>query len=279
MILKNPFRITHDTRVRLGVILVAVIDIYSSYIVEVLANYIIPIHEMFKNINVQEHEMVKRGRGRPPKPSRRHSSMDDDDNDVDDDSNVGRQRQSQRGQPNRRPVRPSRPQKPPRKYSKKEMMELLADYIRIEDIAEIPLYSHVRYITLDKEGCQSFRIGGHVEQVSKRYVHIKSGKLKWYVPRYHYNVAEDPDRQSPIFETIFWKKRDQVDDIVDYLETQKSEIEFLKEQLALCKEILQILKEEHSATQESIETLKTQIIKCKDMHRRVMERVATLTSR
>lgn len=208
-------------------------QLYSCYIV-------VFSYPMYKSIQVDINDTVKPKRGRP-----RNASS----------------------------VAPSRVRKPPRKYTKKEMADMLEDYIRIDDIAEIPLYSHVRYITLDKDGCQAFRSGGHVEQISKRYVHIRSGKLKWYVPRYHYDVDADPQRREPIFETIFWKKRDQVDDIVDYLETQKTEMEFLKEQLHLCKEILQILKDEHHATRESIETLKTQVGKCKDMYRRIAERI------
>jgi hypothetical protein len=226
---------------------------------------------MFKNINVDEHEMVARGRGRPPK---RRNRQDDD---ISNDSNINpatRNTRSTRNHTSRKQPK-TYTRCPPKKYTKKEMTEMLEDYIRIDDIAEIPLYSHVRYITLDKEGCQAFRSGGYVEQVSKRFVHIKSGNLKWYVPRYHYDAEKDPGKTTPIFETIFWKKRDQVDDIVDYLETQKTEIEFLKEQLHLCKEILQILKDEHNATQDSIETLKSQVVKCKDMYRRIMERVGS----
>jgi hypothetical protein len=233
---------------------------------------------MFKNINVDEHDMVARGRGRPPK---RRVQQNDNDDDMSNDSNVNdptngpkiNVRSTRNASTRKQPKTYTR--RPPKKYTKKEMTEMLEDYIRIDDIAEIPLYSHVRYITLDKEGCQAFRSGGYIEQVSKRFVHIKSGNLKWYVPRYHYDAEKDPGKANPIFETIFWKKRDQVDDIVDYLETQKTEIEFLKEQLHLCKEILQILKDEHNATHDSIETLKSQVVKCKDMYRRIMERVGS----
>lgn len=152
-----------------------------------------------------------------------------------------------------------------KKYTKDEMTKMLDDYIRVDDISEVQRFSHVRYITLDSEGRQAFRKGGTVEFAGKKYVRLSAGKQKWYVQRFHYDVANDPKKTTPIFETIFWKKRDQVDDIVDYLETQRTEIEFLKEQINLCRDILQILKDENQLNKEAIDKLKGQVSKCRQM--------------
>jgi hypothetical protein len=160
-----------------------------------------------------------------------------------------------------------------KKFTKEEMTKMLDDYIRVDNVDEIPRMSHVRYITLDQEGRQSFRKGGYVDYVTNNYLQLNTGKFKWYVQRYHYDRINDPGKTTPIFETIFWKKRDQVDDIVDYLEQQKSEIDFLKEQINLCRDILQILKDEHQINREAIDKLKGQVSKCRQMCDRIVQTI------
>jgi hypothetical protein len=189
---------------------------------------------MFKNINIpkEQWETAPKKRGRKPR--------------------------------NQDEVSPKR-RKSPIKYTKDQMTKMLENYIRIDEIGDVLPMTHIRYITLDSDGRQAFRKGGYVELVTKKLVRLSAGKNKWYVQRYHYDVLNDPSKKTPIFETIFFKKRDQVDDIVDYLETQKGEIEFLKEQINLCRDILQILKEEHEINRSAIDKLKIQVSKCRQM--------------
>ena len=179
-------------------------------------------------------------------------------------------------QPKKRGRKPGKPKDKTasaKKFTKEEMTKMLEDYIRIDNIDDVPRQSHVRYITLDQEGRQAFRRGGYVEYISDNYVKLSIGNNTWFVQRYHYDRINDPDKTTPIFETIFWKKRDQVDDIVDYLEQQKSEIDFLKEQINLCRDILQILKEEHEVNRDAIERLKGQVTKCRQMCDRIYQHV------
>ena len=87
-----------------------------------------------------------------------------------------------------------------------EMMEQkLENYERVENIEEVKLYSHVRYVTLDKDGKQAFRLGGMLIRIQPEYVMLSNGSFVWSVQRYHYPKDEQgqPDvSQEPIFETI-----------------------------------------------------------------------------
>jgi hypothetical protein len=63
-----------------------------------------------------------------------------------------------------------------------------------------------------------------------------------------------------------------MDDLLDHIENQTNEIQLLKEQLSMCKEILKILKDENKITKNAIELIKTQVSKCKEMCLSLKER-------
>ena len=84
--------------------------------------------------------------------------------------------------------------------NKKAMKEKLENYERAEDIGDINLDTHVRYITLDKDKKQVFRTGGLLIRKHSKYVKLSNGNLQWSVQRYHY----DDDNEEPIFETVFF---------------------------------------------------------------------------
>ncbi len=64
-----------------------------------------------------------------------------------------------------------------------EIAEKLQGYAKVDDIAEVPLNTHVRYfITLDN-GTQVFRLGGflHNKKNADTYVMLSNGKNIWSV--------------------------------------------------------------------------------------------------
>ena len=89
--------------------------------------------------------------------------------------------------------------------NKKSMMEKLKGYQRVDDIEDVSINTHVRYVTLDKEKNQVFRLGGLLTAVHRKYVKLSNGTYEWSVQRYHYDDAEETQSQDPIFETVFWK--------------------------------------------------------------------------
>jgi hypothetical protein len=112
--------------------------------------------------------------------------------------------------------------------NKKDMLEKLNDYERIDSIEDVPLKTHVRYVTLSKDTPrkQVFRLGGILEAIHSKYIQLSNGTYKWSVQRYHYN-DEDED---PIFETKFWKVLTKEELMRKKILEQQQEIERLKKQ-------------------------------------------------
>ena len=82
------------------------------------------------------------------------------------------------------------------------MLEKLENYERVDNIEDVGLKTHVRYVTLHNETRQQvFRLGGLLEEIHPKYVKLSNGEFTWSVQRYHY--SEDPSESEPIFETAF----------------------------------------------------------------------------
>jgi hypothetical protein len=157
----------------------------------------------------------------------------------------------------------------PKNYSKEDIENMLQDYIRIDDIDEIPVNSQIHYVTLDSNKRQVFRIGGRLVSTTKNLVCLSRGMFKWYVKKQHFENKND---KEPLFETIFWKKRDYMDDLLDHIEYQNNEISLLKEQISMIKEILKILKDDNKINKDAIEILKKQVLKCRELCLSIKER-------
>ena len=147
-------------------------------------------------------------------------------------------------------------------YTKEDIENLLEDYIRIDNIDEVPVNSCIRYVTLDSNKRQTFKEGGKLVSTTDKCVCLSKGTFKWYVKKKHY---DKPNDKEILFETIFWKKRDYMDDLLDHIENQTNEIQLLKEQLSMFKEILKILKDENKITKNALDILKNQVSKCKEL--------------
>ena len=81
-----------------------------------------------------------------------------------------------------------------------EMQKKLTKYTRVDDIGDVRINTHVRYVTL-KDAKQRFCLGGLLKKIHNKYVVLSNGTLSWSVQRYHW---DDPDKE-PIFETTFFK--------------------------------------------------------------------------
>jgi len=95
------------------------------------------------------------------------------------------------------------------------MNEKLQNYERVEDIEDIPLNTHVRYVTM-KNGKQRFCLGGFLIKRYKKYVILSNGRQSWSVQRYHWEDnnsqnnyqtggTDDDSNTEPFFETTFFK--------------------------------------------------------------------------
>ena len=117
---------------------------------------------------------------------------------------------------------------------KENMLRLLQDYERVDNIEEVLLKTHVRYVTL-KEGRQIFRIGGYVRVIKPDYVVLYNNGQHWSVQRYHYedttssivNLNETESMKEPVFETVFWRRVSisELDDIIEELSEKVEEQE------------------------------------------------------
>lgn len=110
-----------------------------------------------------------------------------------------------------------------------KMKEKLINYERVDDIDDVVINTHIRYVTL-KDGVQRFCLGGFLVRKHSKYVVLSNGKLSWSVQRYHWiqggggtNTEQEPD-----FETIFFRILSNNDKKNKMIEKQQEEIEKLK---------------------------------------------------
>jgi hypothetical protein len=64
-----------------------------------------------------------------------------------------------------------------------EISEMLQGYEKVDDISEVPLNTHLRYFTTQKDGTQVFRTGGFLKNKQKAdtFVILTNGKNDWSV--------------------------------------------------------------------------------------------------
>tara|TARA_B110000977_G_C11073257_1_gene490286 strand:+ start:1303 stop:1818 length:516 start_codon:yes stop_codon:yes gene_type:complete len=133
--------------------------------------------------------------------------------------------------------------------NKKDMLEKLQNYERLDDIEDVSLKTHIRYVTLSKETPrkQVFRLGGILEAIHPKYIQLSNGTFKWSVQRYHYNDGDVSETSTvsdePMFETIFWKylskeerlsnESKSLNDTIEALQDQNNDLIDENEQLKL----------------------------------------------
>lgn len=119
--------------------------------------------------------------------------------------------------------------RPKTTYQEKLTVEQIEDklqgYEKINDIAEVPLNTHIRYFIKQKDGTQLFRTGGflHNKQNSEKYIMLNNGKNIWSV-----QVAN----------TIFFKKMSQKDEISTLHRHYKKKLEEKDKQIKKLEKII-----------------------------------------
>ena len=78
----------------------------------------------------------------------------------------------------------------------------LVGYTKVKDIKDVPLRSHIRYITW-KNNRQRFCLGGFLKTIEKDYVTFQNKDTFWHVQKKHYDQFDD---KKVIFETVFFVK-------------------------------------------------------------------------
>lgn len=85
--------------------------------------------------------------------------------------------------------------------TKDAILQLLKGYERVENVDNLQLGTFIRYITLDLDKKQVFRLGGKLHSMHPKYLVIENFKNRWYVKRYHTD-----EEGNPIFKTVFFRK-------------------------------------------------------------------------
>ena len=121
--------------------------------------------------------------------------------------------------------------------NKKDMLEKLNDYERIDSIEDVPLKTHVRYVTLSKDTPrkQVFRLGGILEAIHSKYIQLSNGTYKWSVQRYHYN---DGDVSETSTEKLLNETRE-LHEVIEELQNQNRDLQDELEQSKLEKSKLE----------------------------------------
>jgi hypothetical protein len=115
--------------------------------------------------------------------------------------------------------------------NKKSMNEKLKNYVQVDDVEDINLNTHVRYVTLTKEGKQRFCLGGLLKKIHPRYVVLSNGTFTWSVQRYHWKPSSNSEDDDPDFETVFFR-------ILSKDEQHKKKIEEQQEEIAKLQQAL-----------------------------------------
>ena len=109
------------------------------------------------------------------------------------------------------------------------MKEKLKNYVQVDDVEDININTHVRYVTL-KEGKQRFCLGGLLRKIHPKYVVLSNGTFSWSVQRYHY--GDDTDSE-PSFETVFFRILSKQEQQQQQIEDQQQELEILRRKLGM----------------------------------------------
>ena len=124
--------------------------------------------------------------------------------------------------------------------NKDEMLKRLENYERVDDIEEVPLGTHIRYVTLDRNKKQVFRLGGILRRIHPKYLSLSNGNHTWSVQRYHY--SDDNSDDEPIFETVYWRTVSKEDILEKMVMNQDEKILELQTALQKKQEELNKLK-------------------------------------
>ena len=102
-----------------------------------------------------------------------------------------------------------------------EIAKKLQGYEKVDDIAEVPLNTHIRYFKTNPDGTQVFRTGGflHNKQDPEKFVMLSNGKNIWSVQvkdTVFFKKMSHNDELDAIH-ALYKKKLNEKDEVIDKL--------------------------------------------------------------
>jgi hypothetical protein len=140
--------------------------------------------------------------------------------------------------------------KPQQTYQEKltydDIKDKLKNYIKVKDIASIPLYTHIRYIEkklnpLTQKIEQKFRLGGYLinNKNCDKYIVLSNGRLKWSVQVnnsiFYMNTKKKDEETIPLNEKSKYEK--EINELKIIIAEQELKIKKLKEKNKELKKI------------------------------------------
>ncbi len=124
------------------------------------------------------------------------------------------------------------------KLSAEEIESKLEGYQKVENIAEVPLNTHIRYFTINPDGTQVFRTGGflHNKQNADTYIMLSNGKNSWSVQ---------------VNNSIFFRKLSQKDEIDAIHASYKQKLEEKDRTIEKLKRYIKLKIKNSTSTQNS----------------------------
>ena len=116
-----------------------------------------------------------------------------------------------------------------------EIAEKLQGYEKVDDISEVPLNTHLRYFKTEKDGTQTFRTGGFLQNKTNAstYVMLSNGKSVWSVQ---------------VKNTVFFRKLTHKEEITAIHNLYKKK---LKEKDAIINKLKQYIKQGKPSSKSS----------------------------
>ena len=132
-------------------------------------------------------------------------------------------------------------QRPKKTYQEQltaeEIEEKLDGYVKVDDLDEVPLNTHMRYFTTDKRGQKVFRMGGFLyRRDDDRYVILTNGKDRWSVQR---------------ADAVFYRKLSHKEEIEQMKEAFQKELHKRNSMIRKLKKKIDELQEELEASRTS----------------------------
>ena len=115
------------------------------------------------------------------------------------------------------------------KLSKNEIKEKLEGYIKVDDLSEVPIDTHIRYFVTEDDGTKVFRMGGFLlsKNDPDKYIVLTNRKSKWSVQTKN---------------TIFYKKMSHTEEIEKLHREYKKKIQKQEETIKKLKLYIKKMK-------------------------------------
>ena len=128
-----------------------------------------------------------------------------------------------------------------KQLSEDEIDDLLEDYSEVKDIYQVPLDTHLRYFSLDKDGKKQFRTGGflHRNNGLPKYVMLTNRKQTWSV-----QIKGTDFFRKMSLQEIKKEYGDEIEEITEENEKLKKRVKLLEDRNYGLKEMIRKLKQQ-----------------------------------